>query len=309
MATDKKSLQLIIDDFDSALNNGVPDDSITPDIDNDLRSNALTTIAHYSVLKYNVKDGGTASAAGDLNLNGDFDAATEIQIFKVNAHGDDISDTLDLIDSGVVIGVKDFEGNYGEFSVTGKTDNTTYFTYNVTANSNNPSYTAQSLEGYMAFNGGAGGGGGSDTNIINSSLPTQTANRQQNLGDFTQEWFNGKHRYSQCVVVSQSVDSGNTGATLTIDLAEGNYFIATATDNFTLEFTNAPAGSRDVVNGSIKITQDGTGSRVLTKGTDVISQGGVTPLLSITAGAVDIVHYEYRQDIDKLLISVTNDWK
>jgi len=308
MATDKKSLQLIIDDYDAALNNGVPDDSITPDIDNDLRSNALITIAHYGVLKYNIKNSGTASSAGDLILNNDFDAATQIDIFKVNAHNDDISDTLDLIDSGVVIGIKDFEGNYGEFTVTSKTDNSTYFSFDVTANSNNPSYTAQGLEGYMAFNGGAGGGGGTNTNIIKDNL-TQTSNRQQDLGGNTQEWFNGKHRYAQSVVVSQSVDSGNTGTTLTIDLSEGNYFIATATDNFTLEFTNAPAGTRDVVNGSIKITQDGTGSRVLTKGTDVISQGGVTPLLSITAGAVDIVHYEYRQDIDKLLISVTNDWK
>ena len=115
-----------------------------------------------------------------------------------------------MIDSGVVIGVKDFEGNYGEFSVTGKTDNTTYFTYNVTANSNNPSYTAQGLEGYMAFNGGAGGGGGTNTNIIEDDL-TQTANRKQDLDDNTQEWFNGKHRYAQCVVVSQSVDSGLPG--------------------------------------------------------------------------------------------------
>ena len=70
--------------------------------------------------------------------------------------------------------------------------------------------------------------------------------------------------------------SGFTGATLTIDMSKGNYFSAEANNNFTLEFSNAPTTTDEVVRGIIRITQDGTGSRVLTLGSNVISAKGVS---------------------------------
>jgi len=319
--TDLINLQLVQDGDDVILNNGVADDSITPNVDNGLRSDNRKTLAFFGEIKYVISPSGVPSN-GEITLNNDFDTATEISVFKTDSHGKVLNEALNLIGSGSVILLGDYEGNYGSWAVTGKTDNTTYFTYTVSANGNNPSYTPQSLEGIMTFYGGAGGGGGSDTTIMDSNN-TMTAARTQTLGGFTQLWqtgvfgflnvniapSGGYSSYNEHTVDSIEYDLGNTGTTLTLDLSKGNYFKAVANNNFTLEFSNVPTNSGAVVEGTIFITQDATGSRVLTKGTDVISSGGVTPRLTTTASAVDMLRFTYRKSTGKLHISVQNDWK
>lgn len=84
------------------------------------------------------------------------------------------------------------------------------------------------------------------------------------------------------------VNLGNLGATPALDFSTGNNFYGTATANFTLPLpTNMSAGQA----GSIEITQDGTGSRVITYASGWLFPGGTRPALSTTAGAVDIISY------------------
>ena len=195
-----------------------------------------------------------------------------------------------------------------------------YFTYTVTANANNPSYTPQGLEGVMTFFGGAGGGSGASIMTSNNSM---TGNQTQTLTGFIQSWVNGTFattgttvnhntgisKYNENPIVSNEYSLGNTSTALSIDLSKGNYFTCTATDNFTLSFSNAPSTIGDMQSGQLRIIQDGTGSRVLTLGANVISQGGVTPLLTTTAGATDVLYFEYRERTGELFVSVTNDWQ
>lgn len=368
--TDLINLQLVQDGDDVILNNGVADDSITPNVDNGLRSDNRKTLAFFGEIKYVISPSGVPSN-GEITLNNDFDTATEINVFKTDSHGKVLNEALNLIGSGSVILLGDYEGNYGSWAVTGKTDNTTYFTYTVSANANNPSYTPQSLEGIMTFYGGAGGGGESNTasnvgagdgvfkqktgidlefkslvagsnitltsgadsitidssgggggNIMDSNN-TMTAAQTQDLDGFTQLWQDGvfgmlnndfapsggKSTYNEHPVDSVEYNLGNTGATLTLDLSKGNYFRATANSNFTLQFSNVPATSDAVMTGKIFITQDATGSRVLSKGTNVVSIGGITPLLTPTANAVDTLEFTYRKNTGKLQITVSNDWQ
>ena len=316
---DKISLDQIKTDNAIVLDNSAPDDSITPSVDDDLRSNQLDTSAHYGVNKFIIAPSGVPTS-GEITVNNTFTLATSISIFKINNHLFDISGALALIDNGSVISLKDEDGNFGEFNVTGQTDNTTYFTYTVTANAANPSYNPTSKAGFISVTGGAGGGGGGGS--IMSADDTMTANRSQDLDGFFQTWDDGtfvttgvnhaksggntsadSHTYS-----SANYSLGNTSTALDIDLSKGNYFRCTATDNFTLDFSNEPSSAD--LRGYILIVQDGTGSRVLTLGTDVISPAQITPLLTTTAGAADIVEFTYNLSLGKLIITgVINDVK
>lgn len=96
---------------------------------------------------------------------------------------------------------------------------------------------------------------------------------------------------------------GDSGAAIAVDLSLGNDFNLRATDNFTLNFSNAPATAKCTQKGYIRILQDPTGSRVLTLGASVISTGGVTPTLTTTAGATDILEYQYNDSMSSLIIT------
>ena len=78
------------------------------------------------------------------------------------------------------------------------------------------------------------------------------------------------------------------GATITIDMADSNNFSVTLGGNRT--FAN-PSNDTAGQSGSIFITQDGTGSRTASWGTDWDFAGGTAPTLTTTAGAVDRVDY------------------
>lgn len=79
------------------------------------------------------------------------------------------------------------------------------------------------------------------------------------------------------------------GATITPNFATSNDFEVTLAGNRTLTNpTNIVAGQT----GSIKINQDGTGSRTLAYGSYWKFTDGEAPVLTTTASAVDILHYK-----------------
>lgn len=81
------------------------------------------------------------------------------------------------------------------------------------------------------------------------------------------------------------------GATITPDLADSNNFSVTLGGNRTLANpSNIVAGQ----SGSFFITQDGTGSRLLSYGSYYDFAGGTAPTLSTTASAVDRIDYVVR---------------
>ena len=78
------------------------------------------------------------------------------------------------------------------------------------------------------------------------------------------------------------------GSTITIDMADSNNFSVTLGGNRT--FAN-PSNDTAGQCGSIFITQDGTGSRTASWGTDWDFAGGTAPTLTTTAAAVDRIDY------------------
>ena len=78
-------------------------------------------------------------------------------------------------------------------------------------------------------------------------------------------------------------------ATVTLDLSTSNNFsIGTLTGNITLANpTNQTAGQ----SGLIFLTQDGTGGRTITWGTQWLFEAGANPPLSTAANAKDVVSY------------------
>ena len=81
------------------------------------------------------------------------------------------------------------------------------------------------------------------------------------------------------------------GATITPDFADSNNFSVTLGGNRTLANpSNIVAGQ----SGSFFITQDGTGSRLLSYGSYYDFAGGTAPTLSTTSGAIDRIDYIVR---------------
>ena len=79
-----------------------------------------------------------------------------------------------------------------------------------------------------------------------------------------------------------------SAATITIDMADSNNFSVTLAHNAT--FAN-PSNDTAGQSGSIFITQDGTGSRTASWGTDWEFAGGTAPTLTTTAAASDRIDY------------------
>ncbi|MDN5940168.1 MAG: hypothetical protein L0H83_16100 [Salinisphaera sp.] len=78
------------------------------------------------------------------------------------------------------------------------------------------------------------------------------------------------------------------GATITPDFAASNHFSVTLGGNRTLANpSNVVAGQ----SGSIRIAQDGTGSRTLAYGTNWKTAGGTAPTLSTAASTIDRLDY------------------
>jgi len=79
-----------------------------------------------------------------------------------------------------------------------------------------------------------------------------------------------------------------SATTITIDMADSNNFSVTLAHNAT--FAN-PSNDTAGQSGSIFITQDGTGSRTASWGTDWDWAAGTAPTLTTTAAAIDRVDY------------------
>ena len=82
-----------------------------------------------------------------------------------------------------------------------------------------------------------------------------------------------------------------SATTITIDMADSNNFSVTLAHNAT--FAN-PSNLTAGQSGSIFITQDGTGSRTGSWGSQWDFVGGSAPTLTTTAAAVDRIDYVVR---------------
>lgn len=83
------------------------------------------------------------------------------------------------------------------------------------------------------------------------------------------------------------------GATVNIDLNTGINFTLAMGGNYTLA---NPTNGKDGQSGKIEITQDATGSRLLTYGGNWLFNGGVDPTLSAAANARDVLYYAVLAD-------------
>jgi hypothetical protein len=117
--------------------------------------------------------------------------------------------------------------------------------------------------------------------------------------------------YAQ-LAAAQSFTAGQRGAvvtiagsgTVTIDLALGNNFAATLSGNVTLA---TPTGMTAGQTGSITLTQDGTGSRLVSY-SGWKFPGGSTPTATTTASGVDIIAY-YVESATRISARMINDVK
>jgi hypothetical protein len=90
-----------------------------------------------------------------------------------------------------------------------------------------------------------------------------------------------------------SITALTDAVNIAINFNENNFYSVTLAGNRTLDNpTNLTAGQ----SGCIFITQDGTGSRTLAFGSNYDFAGGITPALSASPGAVDVLSYVVRLD-------------
>jgi len=111
------------------------------------------------------------------------------------------------------------------------------------------------------------------TSAIQTQMDTKTASTAVN------NWTAGQ---------SGEITALTSSATITIDMADSNNFSVTLAHNAT--FAN-PSNDTAGQSGSIFITQDGTGSRTASWGTDWEFAGGTAPTLTTTAAASDRIDY------------------
>ena len=114
------------------------------------------------------------------------------------------------------------------------------------------------------------------TSAIQTQMDTKTASTAVN------NWTAGQ---------SGEITALTDGATITIDMADSNNFSVTLGGNRT--FAN-PSNDTAGQSGSIFITQDGTGSRTASWGTDWEWAAGTAPVLTTTAAASDRIDYVIR---------------
>ena len=121
---------------------------------------------------------------------------------------------------------------------------------------------------------------GDDTNIDLNLTPKGTG-----IVKITKE-----AQFNETAHFDAEVDNGNSGTADTIDWTAGNKQRSTLTGNCTFTFSPEPTGPCSL---TLKLVQDGTGSRTVTWPADVKWPGGTAPTLTTTASAVDIVTFYY----------------
>lgn len=98
---------------------------------------------------------------------------------------------------------------------------------------------------------------------------------------------------------SITTQNATTGGAITLDMANNNYFILSnnagagtlGSDNSGAYTLANPSNLTAGQSGSIFVTQDGTGGRTLSYGSNFDFAGGTAPTLSTAAGAVDRIDY------------------
>ena len=127
-----------------------------------------------------------------------------------------------------------------------------------------------------------------DDTIINADINSAAAIAASKLGadvgktDTAATWTAGQRG---------EITALTSSASITIDMANSNNFSVTLAHNTT--FAN-PSNDTAGQSGSIFITQDGTGSRTASWGTDWEFAGGTAPTLTTTAAASDRIDYVIR---------------
>lgn len=121
-----------------------------------------------------------------------------------------------------------------------------------------------------------------------------TADANQVMGNFNsvQNCANGAVQINQANAWSAGQSSVPVvltfGSTITPNFSSGNIFTVTLTGNATLA---NPSGLVAGQCGQVFITQDGTGSRTLTYGSEWKFPNGTPPTLTTTAGATDVLSF------------------
>jgi hypothetical protein len=98
---------------------------------------------------------------------------------------------------------------------------------------------------------------------------------------------------------------GNTSGTITLDLATANNFSFTLNANATNTLAN-PSNLVPGQSGIIFITQDATGSRLLSFGSYWKFPGGSTPVISTAASTTDAIVYTVRSSTSILAQALIN---
>ena len=114
---------------------------------------------------------------------------------------------------------------------------------------------------------------------VTSSIQTQLGTKGDASVGTANNWTAGQ---------SGEITALTSATTITIDMADSNNFSVTLAHNAT--FAN-PSKDTAGQSGSIFITQDGTGSRTASWGTDWECAGGTAPTLTTTAAASDRIDY------------------
>ena len=129
----------------------------------------------------------------------------------------------------------------------------------------------------------------SDT-ITNTEINSSAAIVTSKLADSSN--FGMKNAVGTFTAAQRGEVTALTSATtITIDMADSNNFSVTLAHNAT--FAN-PSNLTAGQSGSIFITQDGTGSRTGSWGSQWDFVGGTAPTLTTTAAAVDRIDYVVR---------------
>jgi hypothetical protein len=119
-----------------------------------------------------------------------------------------------------------------------------------------------------------------DITTLGTSQASKVLTADANNVAYASGEFKAKHYIEQYAAVT-------SGSAVTLDLHDGNVFAVTMGHNITFTFNNPPSNN-DGFGFTLKLVQDGTGSRTATWPGTVDWVGGTAPTLTGTAASVDI---------------------
>lgn len=134
--------------------------------------------------------------------------------------------------------------------------------------------------------------GAGDLVVNTNDLFVDTSASRVGIGDSTPSAtldVAGDIQAQESIVFDAEVDDGNSGTADTINWGTGNHHKSTMTGNCTYTFT-APSGPTTL---TLKLVQDGTGSRTATWPASTKWSGGTAPTLSTAASSVDFISCYY----------------